>query len=108
MRGRCGTGHCGGINGKCEESRREALVAMVHTADLGNGDDLSDLGQLYRPPAQDNPCPYPDASFIPRLSPSLAQVALVEDDEVIQTLAAYRTDDPLDVRILPRVSAAQL
>lgn len=33
-----------------------------------------------------------------------AQVALVEDDEVIQTLATYRTDDPLDVRVLPRWS----
>jgi len=27
-------------------------------------------------------------------------VALVEDDEVIQTLATYRTDDPLDVSVL--------
>src|SRR6266851_5949694 len=31
----------------------------------------------------------------------LAQMALVEDEEVVQTLAAYRTDDPLDVSILP-------
>ena len=30
-----------------------------------------------------------------------AQMALVEDDEVVQALAAYRTDDPLDVHILP-------
>jgi hypothetical protein len=30
-----------------------------------------------------------------------AQMALVEDDQVVQTLAAYRTDDPLDVSILP-------
>lgn len=50
IRGRCGTGRCGGINRECEESRREALVAMVHTTDLGDGDDFSDLGHLYRPP----------------------------------------------------------
>jgi hypothetical protein len=43
------TGRCGGINGECEESRREALVAMVHTTDLGDGDNFSDLGHLYRP-----------------------------------------------------------
>jgi hypothetical protein len=49
MRGRYGTGHCGAINGECEESRREALVAMVHTIELGDGDDCSDLGDLYRP-----------------------------------------------------------
>ena len=42
-------GRCGGINGVCEESRREALVVMVHTTDLGDGDDFSDLGHLYRP-----------------------------------------------------------
>jgi hypothetical protein len=35
--------------GECEESRREALVAMVHTTDLGDRDDFSDLGNLYRP-----------------------------------------------------------
>ena len=34
---------------ECEGSRREALVAMVHTTDLGDGDDFSDLGHLYRP-----------------------------------------------------------
>jgi hypothetical protein len=46
---RCGTGRCGGINAECEELRREALVAMVHTTDLRDGDDFSDLGQSYRP-----------------------------------------------------------
>jgi hypothetical protein len=49
MRGRCGTSRCGGINGECEESHREALVATVHTTDLGDGDDLPDFGHLYRP-----------------------------------------------------------
>jgi len=31
-----------------------------------------------------------------------AQMALVEDHDEIDTLAANRTDHPLDVRILPR------
>ena len=31
-----------------------------------------------------------------------AQMALVEDHDVIQTLAANRTDHALDVRVLPR------
>src|SRR5712691_1338546 len=31
-----------------------------------------------------------------------AQVALVEDHDVIETLAANRTDHALDVRVLPR------
>jgi hypothetical protein len=30
-----------------------------------------------------------------------AQVTLVEDDNVIQTFAADRTDETLDVRVLP-------
>jgi hypothetical protein len=29
-------------------------------------------------------------------------MALVEDEEVVPALAAYRTDDPFDVSILPR------
>ena len=29
------------------------------------------------------------------------QMALVEDDEVVQTLAPERADDSLDIRILP-------
>src|SRR5580700_7484570 len=94
------TGSSGGINSECEELRREALVAMVHTTDLGDGDDFSDLGNLYRPLLR--------AIFVQRkMRPGemviievrcedLTQMALVEDDEVVQTLAAYRTDDPLD------------
>ena len=35
---------CGGINGECEESRREALVATVHTTDLGDGEIFPTLG----------------------------------------------------------------
>jgi hypothetical protein len=35
MRRRGATGRCGGINGECEESHCETLVAMVHTIDLG-------------------------------------------------------------------------
>ena len=31
-----------------------------------------------------------------------AQMALVEDHDVIQTLATYRTDHTLDVGVLPR------
>jgi len=31
-----------------------------------------------------------------------AQVALVEDNYVVETFAANRTDDPLDVSVLPR------
>ena len=31
-----------------------------------------------------------------------AQVTLIEDDDVIETFAAHRTDDALDVSVLPR------
>jgi len=31
-----------------------------------------------------------------------AQVTLIEDDDVIETLAADRADDALDIGILPR------
>ena len=35
---------------------------------------------------------------------NLAQVIVVEDDQMIQTLATYASDHPLDVRILPRTA----
>jgi hypothetical protein len=105
MRGPCGTGRCGGINGECEESRRKALVAMVHTTDLGDGHDFSDLGRLYRPLLRAilvQGKMRPGAMVIVEVRyEDAAQMALVEDDQVVQTLAAYRTDDPLDVSILP-------
>jgi hypothetical protein len=34
--------------------------------------------------------------------PDAAQMGLVEDDDVVQTLPPDRTDDPLNVEILPR------
>jgi hypothetical protein len=36
----CGTDRCGCISRECEESRREALIAMVHTIDSWDGDDF--------------------------------------------------------------------
>ena len=36
------------INGRCEESRREALIAVVQTTHLRDGDDLAAARRLDR------------------------------------------------------------
>ena len=79
---------------------------MVQAIDLWNGDDSSDPARHDRARV--------GAIFVERKMRAgvlvvievrghdAAQMALVKDHDVIQTLAANRTDHALDVYILPR------
>ena len=81
------------------------LVAMVQAADLWEGDNGACRRRLYGPRLW--------AILIQReMGPAsvvitkvrrqhTSQVTLVEDDDVIETFAADRVDDALDVGILP-------
>src|SRR6266849_4743476 len=86
-------------------SRRATFVTMVETAHLREGDNIACGRKLYAT----RPC----AVLVEREMRSgvmmilkiarqdAAQVTLVEDDNVIQTFAADRTNETLDVRVLP-------
>src|SRR6266404_3945958 len=86
-------------------SRGGTFVSMMQTANLRERDDLACRGWLYaaRPRTmlvERKMCSGPVMILkIPRKD--AAQVALVEDDDVIQTFAADRSDESLDIRILP-------
>ena len=79
---------------------------MMQTTDLWEGDNLACRGRLYAArlrtilveremgsgPVMVLKIPRQDA----------AQVMLVKDDDVIQTFAADRADEALDIGVLPR------
>jgi hypothetical protein len=78
---------------------------MVQAADLREGDNGACGGWLYEPRL--------GAILVQRemrpavvvilkvLGQHMAQVTLIEDDDVIETFAADRADDALDIGILP-------
>jgi AAA domain len=86
-------------------SRRATFVTMVETAHLREGDDIACGRKLY--------ATRPWAVLVEREMRSgvmmilkiarqyAAQVTLVKDDNVIQTFTADRTDETLDVGVLP-------
>ena len=79
---------------------------MMQATDFWDGDDSSDAAMLNRPRV--------GAILVERKMcagalvvvdirrQDAAQMTLVEDHKVIQTLASYRTDHALDVSVLPR------
>jgi len=94
------------INGQCDESRREALVTVVRTTDLRDGDDSADPRRLdgarVRTILVERKM-RPGAVVIIHVGrEDAAQMALVEDDDMVQAFPPDRTDDPLDVGVLPR------
>ena len=94
------------VNMKWCESGGETFVAMMQAADFWEGDDSSYSAMLNRAGVR--------AILIERKmragalvvvgvrGQDAAQMALVEDHGVIETLAANRTNHALDVRVLPR------
>ena len=86
-------------------SRSPTLVAMMQTADLREGNNVARGGKLH--------ATRPWAVLVQREMRSgvvmilkiarqyAAEVTLVEDDNVIQTFTADRTDETLGVGILP-------
>src|SRR5713226_227243 len=61
-------------------SRGSTLVAMMQTADLGKGNNIACGGKLHA---------------------TRPRAVLVEDDNVIQAFTADRTDQALDIWVLP-------
>ena len=81
---------------------------MVQAADLWEGDNVSGRGRLYRTRlgailAEREMC----SALVVILKvcrQHTAQVTLIEDDDVIETFAADRANDALDIGVLPRRS----
>ena len=95
----------GEVSNQCDVSRREALVAVMQAADFRDGDDSSDAAMLNRAGV--------GAIFIERKmragalvvvdvrGQDAAEMALIEDDDVVQALPSDRADGSLDVGVLP-------
>src|SRR5712664_304057 len=81
------------------------LVAMVQAADLWKGDNSASRGWLYGPRLRtilaEREMRLASVVILKVCRQHSAQVTLVEDDDVIETFAADRADDALDVGILP-------
>ena len=78
---------------------------MVQTADLGERDDKACFGWLDRPRLG---AVFPGTQVSPRirvvaevLAEHAPEVLLVHDHNVVEALAPYRADQPLDIGILP-------
>lgn len=79
---------------------------MMQTADLGDGDDPSDPARLDRAGvgailAERKMRPH-SMVVVGVRGEDAAQMAVVEDHDLIETLATNRTDHALDVSVLPR------
>ena len=86
-------------------SRRATLVAMMQTAHLGEGNNIAGGGSLDGTRARTILVERKMRSGVMMIlkiaRQDAAQVTLAEDDNVIQTFAADRTDETLGVGILP-------
>src|SRR5215216_4861802 len=81
------------------------LIAMMQTADLGEGNNIARRGKLYgtRPRAVlvEREMRSGVVVILKIVRQYAAQMTLVEDDNVIQAFTADRTDQTLDIRVLP-------
>ena len=79
---------------------------MMQATDFWNGDDSSGAAMLNRPSVGailvERKMRAGALVVIDLREHDTAQMTLVEDHEVIQTLAPYRTDHALDVSVLTR------
>ena len=85
------------------DSGRATLVAMVQTADLWEGNNGACRRRLYGPRTILIQREMRPASVVIAKvrRHHTVQVTLIEDDDVIETFAADRADDALNVGILP-------
>src|SRR5262245_58110153 len=85
---------------------RAPFVAMVQATDLRERDEFAGRGWMYRSALGTILAEREVRSrlvVIPKVRrQDAAQVTLIEDDDVIETLAADRADDAFDVGVLPR------
>src|SRR5258708_364460 len=87
-------------------SRGAPLVAMMQTADFRKGDDHARGRRTYRAGLRailgERQMRSGAAIVLEIGRQDAAQVGFVENDDVIETLAADRADDALDIGVLPR------
>ena len=92
--------------GRAKRLGRAPLVAMVEASDLWEGDDLAGLGWVYRAALRtilgEREVRSRRVVIVKVGRQHALQVTLIEDDDVIETLAANRANDALDVGVLPR------
>ena len=85
---------------------REPFVAVVQATDLGERDNLAGSGQVYGAALGTILVKREMRSHLVVIvkvrRQHAPQVTLIEDDDVIETLAADRANDALDVSVLPR------
>src|SRR5260221_707171 len=81
---------------------------MVQTANLREGNDVARRGKVDATGPRPVPAERDMCAGVVRVSRlaryNAAQMVLVEDDDVIQTFSADRTDEALSVGVLPRRS----
>jgi hypothetical protein len=94
------------LYGRDKRLGRPPFVAMMQTTDLRKRDNLAGSGWMYRAALGTI---LVELEMRSRLVVILkvrrqhaAQVTLPENDDVIETLAADRANDPLSVGVLPR------
>ncbi len=79
---------------------------MVQTANFREGNDVAGRGKLYatgpRAVLAQRKMRAGVVMVLKIARENAAQMALAEDDDVIQTFSADRTDETLSVRVLPR------
>ena len=84
------------------------LVAMVQASDLWKGDNVAGRGRLYRTRLgailAEREMRAASVVILKVYRKHTAQVMLVGNDDVIETFAADRADDALDIGVLPRRS----
>ena len=92
--------------GRAKRLGRAPFVAMVQATDLRERDNFAGSGWMYRAALRTI---LVEREMCSRLvvivkvrREHTAQVTLVEDDDVIETFAANRANDALDVSVLPR------
>ena len=81
------------------------FVAMMEATDRWEGDDLAGLGWVYRAAVRtilgEREVRSRRVVVLKVGRQHALQVTLIEDDDVIETLAAGRANDALDVGVLP-------
>ena len=94
------------ITGRCAMSGCEALVVIVQAARLWERDDFAGAGWLDRTFVRailvEGTVSAGSVIVVDVGRENGAQMAFVEDNDVIEALAANRADDALSIRVLPR------
>src|SRR5918999_628519 len=85
-------------------SRRAPLIMVMQPTDLWDFPNLSKLRPLDRTIHVQRPVCAPVMVILEVPGQEPPEMALVQDDHVVQALATNAADEPLDIGVLPRTS----